>query len=296
MARLQRRRFSDPDEVRPIPHGTIDVVTLDDRIVGRMTYEPGWRWSVDVKPIAGTQSCQFHHFGVSTTGILRVEMQDGTELEIKPGDVFEIPPGHDAWVVGDEPWVSIDFEAMRGYARAQPSAGRRAVSTLLLTDIVDSTARAVALGPARWRELVSHHNELAERIIDRQEGRLVKTTGDGVIALFDSAERAVLAAAGMIDATRAIDLHIRAGIHTGEVEIGAGDVRGIAVHTAARISAMAEPDGILVSATVRDLTDGSDLEFEDYGLHVLKGLPGQRQLYRYVRPSGLRIRQPAGAQ
>src|SRR2546422_580710 len=97
MARLQRRRFADPDDVRTVPHGRIDVVELDDRVVGRMTYEPGWRWSVDVKPIAGTDSCQFHHFGVTLSGQLRAQMRDGTELEIGPGDVFEIRPVHEAW-------------------------------------------------------------------------------------------------------------------------------------------------------------------------------------------------------
>ena len=115
--RLQRRRFSEPADVRRFPHGQVDVVELDDVVVGRMTYQPGWRWSVDVKPIAGTEQCQYHHLGVTLDGRLRVQMPDGPELEIGPGDVFEIPPGHDAWVVGDSPWVSVDFEAMRTYGR-----------------------------------------------------------------------------------------------------------------------------------------------------------------------------------
>ena len=113
MARLQRKRFSEPVDVRRFPHGRVDIIELDDTVVGRMSYEPGWRWSVDVKPIATTESCQYHHVGVTLEGRLRVEMPDGTQLEIGPGDVFEIPPGHDAWVVGDTPWVSIDWEAMR---------------------------------------------------------------------------------------------------------------------------------------------------------------------------------------
>lgn len=294
MARLQKRRFTEPDEVRPIPNGQIDVVTLDDRVIGRMTYEPGWRWSKDVKPIAGTLSCQFHHVGVTLSGRLRVQMQDGVELEVGPGEVFEFPPGHDAWVIGDEPWVSVDFEAMRGYARSQPQAGRRAVATIMLTDIVDSTSRAVTEGVARWREIVSRHNELGERVIDAHRGRLVKTTGDGLLAVFDSAEAAVHAAIAFVEAVRPLDIRLRVGIHTGEVEQSAGDVRGIAVHAAARIAALAEPDAVVVSATVRDLTDGSDLVFEDYGLHELKGLPGQRQLYRHVSDLPVRAWRPAG--
>lgn len=295
MARLQRRRFSESDDVRVIPHGKIDVVALDDRVIGRMTYEPGWRWSVDVRPIAQTHLCQFHHVGVTMSGRLRVQMQDGVELEIGPSEVFEIPPGHDAWVVGDEPWVSIDFEAMRGYARAQGDAVRRVLSSILFTDIVDSTARAVAQGPARWREVVSRHNEIAERVIEAHDGRLIKTTGDGVIALFDSAERAIRAGSRFADAVRSLDIQIRAAVHTGEIELVAGDVRGVAVHVAARIMSLAPQDDVVVSATVHDIIDGTDLVFEDYGLHELKGLPGPRQLYRLIRQPGTRLRPPAAA-
>jgi class 3 adenylate cyclase len=280
MARMQRRRFTDPDEVRRFPHGQVEVVSLDDRVIGRMVYEPGWRWSVDVKPIAGTASCQFHHFGVTMSGLLRAQMADGTELELGPGDVFEIPPGHDAWVVGDEPWVSVDFEAMRSYARPTFDAGRRRLASILITDIVDSTAQAVAFGAGRWRELVGRHNELAERVIDGYAGQLIKTTGDGVIALFDSADRAVRAGLDVIAATSALEVRLRAGVNTGEVEVAAGDVRGLAVHTVARIAAAAGPGEVLVSSTVREVLDGSTLTFEDAGEHELKGLPGRRQLYR----------------
>ena len=259
-----------------------------------MTYEPGWRWSVDVKPMAGTDSCQFHHFGVTLSGRLRVQMRDGTELEIGAGDVFEIPPGHDAWVVGDEPWVSVDFEAMRAYGRAAPAGGRRTLFSVLMTDIVDSTAQAVARGPAAWSDIVRSHNELAEREIDRHDGRLVKTTGDGVIGLFDSAERAVRAGAALGDALSPLGIRVRAGVHSGEVEIAPGDVRGVAVHAAARIMALASPDDVWVSATVRELVDGTGLEFADRGLHELKGLPGPRQLYALVRPRRSRSRPLAG--
>ena len=284
MSRLQRRHFTEPDDVRLIPNGRIDVVELDDRVVGRMTYDPGWRWSVDVKPIAGTESCQFHHVGVTLSGRLRIQMRDGIELEVGPGDVFEIPPGHDAWVVGDVPWVSVDFEAMRGYGAAQPSGGRRMLHSILMTDIVDSTSQAVRFGPARWREVVGRHNELTERVVDRFEGHVVKTTGDGAIALFDSSERAIGAATALVEAMRPLGLRIRAGVHSGEVELSPGDVRGLAVHTTARIMALAQPDTVWVSATVRDLVDGTGIEFSDRGLKELKGIPGQRQLYELATP------------
>jgi class 3 adenylate cyclase len=278
--RLQRRRFSEPSDVRTIPHGRIDVVDLDDTVVGRMTYEPGWRWSIDVQPIAGTDTCQYHHLGVTLSGRLRAQMADGTELELGPGDVFEIPPGHDAWVIGDEPWVSVDFEAMRTYGRQGDARDERILATMVFTDIVDSTRSAREFGAARWRDLVGEHNRKASAAIDRHRGRLVKTTGDGVLAQFDGAERAVRGAAAIREAAHGLGLEIRAGVHTGEVELTADDVRGIAVHTAARIMAVAESGEILVSATVMDLLDGSGLTFEDAGIHELKGLHGARQLYR----------------
>lgn len=283
--RLQRRRFSEPSAVRTVPRGRVDVVELDDTVVGRMTYEPGWRWSVDVKPIAGTDSCQYHHLGVTLSGRLRVEMNDGTELEVGPGDVFEFPPGHDAWVIGDVPWVSVDFEAMRTYAKPKDATDERVLASLVITDIVDSTRQAAELGSARWRDLVSEHNRQAALAIDRQRGRLVKTTGDGILAQFDGAERAVRGAAAIREAVRALGLELRIGVHTGELQVTTDDVRGIAVHTAARIMSAAGPGEILVSATVMDLVDGSGLVFDEAGVHELKGLHGARQLYRLSRLS-----------
>jgi len=243
MARLQRKRFSEPVDVRRFPNGRVDVIELDDAVVGRMTYEPGWRWSVDVKPIAGTDACRYHHVGVTLEGRLRVQMPDGTELEIGPGDVFEIPPGHDAWVLGDTPWVSVDWEAMRTYGRGTGQPGGRVLGSILITDIVDSTA------------------------------------GDGVLALFDSTEGAIRAAVGIREAVQQLELQVRAGIHAGEVELLPDDVRGFAVHVAARIQDLAAPGEILVSGTSRDLLEGSDLTFEDRGSHELKGISGGRQVF-----------------
>jgi class 3 adenylate cyclase len=294
MARLQRRRFSESDDVQEIPRGRIDVVELDDRVIGRITYEPGWRWSIDMKPLAGTYRCQLHHVGVTTSGRLRIQMQDGAEMDLGPGDVFEIPPGHDAWVVGDEPWVAVDWEAMRAFGRSSDRP-RRVLSSILFTDIVGSTAKAVAHGPTRWRELVGRHNEIAERVIDRHGGRLVETTGDGLIAIFDSAEAAIRAGAMLGDALRPLDVAIRAAVQTGEIEAGVNHVRGVAVHAAARMMALAQPGDVIVSATVRDILDGSDVSLEDYGIHELKGLPGKRQLYRLTRRPGRQLPIPASA-
>jgi class 3 adenylate cyclase len=284
--RLQRRKFSETTDVRRFPHGHIDIVQMDDHVVGRMTYEPGWRWSADIKPISGGEACQFHHLGFSVSGRLRVQLPDGTELETGPDEVFEFPPGHDAWVVGDEPWVGIDFEAMRMYARPSETTAQRTLASIVITDIVDSTRLAVELGGDRWADLVAEHNRKASAAIDRYRGRLVKTTGDGVLAQFDGAERAVRAAVAIRDAAQSLGLAIRAGVHTGEVEVTPDDLRGVAVHTAARVMATAGADEILVSATVVDLVDGSGLVFEDAGTHELKGLAGKRQLFRLTGPAG----------
>jgi len=145
---------------------------------------------------------------------------------------------------------------------------------------VDSTALAAQHGETAWRQLVATHNERSERVVDRHHGRLVKTTGDGLLARFESAEQGVRAAALIRATVRTLGLDVRAGVHTGEVEVRATDVRGIAVHMAARIMGEAGPGEILVSATVRELVHGSALDFEDLGLHELKGIDGSRQLFR----------------
>ncbi len=276
---MQRKRFSEPNDVRTFPNGRVDVVLLDDLAVGRMTYEPGWRWSNDVKPIAGTESCQYHHRGVTLEGRLRAQMVDGTELEVGPGDIFEIPPGHDAWVVGDEPWVSVDFTAMGNFGRSAEQRGERILASVLVTDIVNSTATAETLGETRWRTLLRAHNEQVNFVLDRFSGRLIKTTGEGALGLFDGAERAVRAAQELHQVLMPVGLKLRAGINTGEVEEVPDDVRGVAVHIAARIMALAEPGETLVSHTTRDLLDGTDLEFVDRGTHELKGVSGARTLF-----------------
>jgi class 3 adenylate cyclase len=282
--RLQRQRFSDPIETRTFPNGHVDVVRLDDVIVGRMWFEPGWRWSNDIKPRAGTDRCMNHHLGVTLQGRLRVEMPDGTELEIGPGDVFEIPPGHDAWVVGDAAWVSVDFWAMRSYAKAARERAERVLATILFTDIVDSTATAERLGDVRWREALATHNERISRVLERFGGRLVQTTGDGVLAIFDGAERSVRAGRDLVGEASSLGLSIRVGIHTGEVEPVGGDIRGLAVHLAARVLGLAGPGEILVSATTHDLLFGTDLVFEDRGEHRLRGFAEPRRIYASVGP------------
>ena len=120
MAQVERKRFEQPDETRPFQgKGQVELVNIGDGMVGRATFQPGWKWSDHVKPIAGTESCQAAHVGYVVSGRQKVLMDDGTELEIGPGDVVSIPPGHDGWTIGDEPCVVLDFAGMSNYAEAE---------------------------------------------------------------------------------------------------------------------------------------------------------------------------------
>jgi class 3 adenylate cyclase len=277
--RLQRKSFSDPDQVRTFPLGRVDIVELDETAIGRFVCEPGWRWSEAVAPIVRTASCQNRHIGYAITGQLHVVMDDGTVLDIMPGDGYEIPSGHDAWVVGAERWDTVEFTSARIFAVAPDADDERTLATILFTDIVDSTATLGRLGDARWRRVLLEHNELLRGALDRYRGREVVTTGDGFLALFDGAARGVRCASAMTDAVRPLGIQIRTGLHTGEIKVVGGNARGVAVHAAARIAGLAGPSEVMVSGTTRDLLDGSGLRFEDRGEHELKGLDGPRRLF-----------------
>jgi pimeloyl-ACP methyl ester carboxylesterase len=161
----------------------------------------------------------------------------------------------------------------------EPQEINRMLATILFTDIVGSTERAAELGDRRWRALLDRHDAVVRAQLDRFRGRQVRSTGDGVFASFDGAARAVRAAAAVREALRPLDLQVRAGLHTGEVELRGGSPNGIAVHIAARVSELAGAGEVLVSQTVKDLTVGSGLTFESRGAHSLKGVPGEWQLY-----------------
>lgn len=282
MPRLQHRRFDDSDEVRRFPNGEIRLVTLGDFVFGEFLLQPGWRWSADVRPIAGTEHCQHHHVGYVVSGSIRVAMSDGATLEFAAGDAYEIPPGHDAWVVGDEMYHGLEFSGVRTFARSPFELGGGIVVTLLFTDIVGSTSKLAAVGDTRWRHLLAEHNSAMRTELDRHRGRELKTTGDGFLAAFDSAHRAVRCAQAMSAAAERGGLQLRAACHTGEVELVDGDVLGVAVHAAARILTLAGDGDVLVSWTTRDLLSGSDVRLESGGLHTLKGLEGEREVFRVI--------------
>jgi class 3 adenylate cyclase len=159
------------------------------------------------------------------------------------------------------------------------TATERMLATLLFTDIVGSTERAAALGDAAWHELKARHHVLVRRELARFRGREIDTAGDGFFVVFDTPARAVQCARAVRDAVRTLGLEIRAGLHFGEVETDGGGITGIAVHTGARVSAMAGAGQILVSRTVRDLVAGSGLRFTERGVHTLKGVPGEWPLF-----------------
>ncbi len=281
-----RKNLRKPDEVRAFSNGRLEIFNLGDTVVGRSVFEPGWRWSADVQPVAGTEWCEVHHQGVTISGRIRVVMSDGPEMELGPGDLFEIPVGHDAWVVGDEPWVSVDFAGRRYFATASSTGGTQAVATILFTDVVDSTSTAARMGDAAWRDLIAEHNVRARAQIDRFRGREIKTTGDGLLVVFDSPAAGVHAGAAIVEAISSLGVAIRVGLHSGQVELTGSDVRGIAVHTAARVMAAAVGGEVLVSRTTRDLAAGSGLVFEPRGSHSLKGLAEPVELFALARPPG----------
>lgn len=283
MPRIQAKPFSDPDELRATPNVRFKIVGLDEETVGHCSFQPGWRWSTEFGVQLGLASCPIRHLGYSMSGTVRVQMDDGEVLDIGPDTVFGIPPGHDHWVLGDEPWVAIEWGASgRALAEALREPAQRSLATVLFSDIVDSTARLDELGDSAWRELLGLHNARVRDRLNVFRGREVKTTGDGFLAVFDSATRAARCALAMTAAVRDLGVEIRVGLHTGEVETIGQDVRGIAVHVAARLLAVAGPSEVVVSSTTRELLEGSMLSLEDMGSHELKGLSGERRLYRLL--------------
>jgi class 3 adenylate cyclase len=190
----------------------------------------------------------------------------------------EIPGDDHLPFLGDSEAITAEIEEFLTGARPQPTSDR-VLATVLFTDIVSSTARASELGDRRWRELLDRHDETVRRHLAQFRGREVNTTGDGFVATFDGPARAVECARAIRDTARQLNLEVRAGVHTGEIEIRGPDIGGIAVHIAARVATLAEPAAVWVSRTVTDLVAGSGLRFTDRGNHQLKGVPETWQLY-----------------
>jgi class 3 adenylate cyclase len=199
-----------------------------------------------------------------------------------PGAKLVELPGRDAlpWI-GEADAVLDEIEIFLTGERRAPEPDRR-VTTVLFTDVVDSTATAASMGHQAWREVQAAHDRIVRDELDRARGREVKTMGDGFLATFDGPARAIACAVALAERTREIGIAVRAGVHTGEIEIVGDDVAGLGVAIGARVATAAGPSEVWVSQTVKDLVAGSGLAFEDAGEHELKGVPDRWRLYRVV--------------
>jgi class 3 adenylate cyclase len=269
-------------------------VANDDRIVRwysrllRQSASPGteaaysrWMAAVDLRGMLS--AIHIPTLVLHRTGDQEIPIEGGRDLADRiAGARFVELPGIDSF-----PWAG-DQEALLAEVAVFATGSRpteeahRVLATVLFTDIVGSTERAAELGDARWKELLAAHDAKAKAEIDRFRGRYVNTTGDGLLATFDGPARAVRCAEAILEAVGPLGFEVRAGCHTGEIELEGEHVRGIAVHIGARVEALAGPGEVLVSSTVKDLVAGSGLVFEDAGEHELKGVPDAWRLYRVI--------------
>jgi class 3 adenylate cyclase/pimeloyl-ACP methyl ester carboxylesterase len=214
--------------------------------------------------------------------VLSVESSRFAASQIPGARLVELPGNDHFWFSGDANQMLDEIEAF--VTGVRPAAQiDRVLATILFTDIVGSTESAARLGDRAWRQLLARHYDITREEIERHRGKLAETTGDGVKATFDGPARAVRGAQSIIERVASLGIEIRAGVHTGEVELRAGDYGGIAVHIAARVCARAGPSEVLVSSTVKDLVVGSGLRFEDRGSHTLKGVPDEWRLFALAR-------------
>jgi class 3 adenylate cyclase len=252
----------------------------------RQSSSPGgllaaWRWvrEVDVRPVLETIQCptlvlhrkqdvmvavvHARYLADHIPGAELVEL-DGMEHGVQWGDYRSILEHVESFLTGRAP---------------APRPVERVLATVLFTDIVDSTSRASALGDAAWRQLLDRHDRLCQDLVSRFGGRLVKGTGDGLLATFDAPGRCLACASALRGALTQAGIEIRAGAHTGEIERRGEDIGGVGVHIAARVQALAGPGQIVASRTVKDLVTGSGLHFLDGGTHRLKGVPDEWQVF-----------------
>lgn len=276
------KNFDSPDESIRLPGAEEDIVYVGDEMVARVVQHPGWRWSSDMRAIAGGRWCETHHVGVMLSGHQGALLRDGTVLEFGPGDVYDIPAGHDGYTVGDEPCVMIEWSGPRTWAGRSARFVDRSLMALLMTDVVDSTGVIASMGDAAWQAQMSTFVARARSELELHRGIERDLAGDGLLATFDAPARALRCASALRTVAQNLGLHVRSGVHVGEVEVAGDRVRGLAVHEAARVMSEAGADEILVSQTTRDLAEASGLAFEDRGTRALKGLPGERRLHALV--------------
>jgi class 3 adenylate cyclase len=199
--------------------------------------------------------------------------------EISGARFVELPGNdHHIWA-GDQEAILVEIERFLSEVRGEQADLDRVLATVLFTDIVDSTSQAATMGDRRWRVVRERHDQIVRAQLARYRGREIKTMGDGFLATFDGPARGVRCAQAIVEVVQEQGIEIRAGLHTGEVELEGDDVAGIAVAIGARLGALARPSEILVSSTVKDLVAGSGIGFDDRGVHELKGVPGNWNLF-----------------
>jgi class 3 adenylate cyclase/predicted esterase len=253
--------------------------------VERMTTTPAgllaaWRWirEMDLRPVLDSIQCPT--LVIHRTGDRLVPVAYGRDLakRIRGARLLESDgDAHPPWQGDTEPEMRIVEQFLTG-RRAPAKASERVLSTVLFTDIVDSTASAAALGDRAWRELLDRHDEICQGAVLDCGGRIVKSTGDGLLATFDAPLRGLRCADTLRCSLADAGIVIRAGVHTGEIELRGNDVAGIGVHIAARVAGLAGSGELLVSRTVKDLVAGSDYAFASRGTHILKGVPEEWEL------------------
>jgi pimeloyl-ACP methyl ester carboxylesterase len=235
---------------------------------------------IDVRPIL--PSVQVSTLVLHRRADARVPIEAGRDLaaRIPNARFIEYPGGDHAYWTGDTEALLGDIEEfVTGHRDSSSTELERVLATVLFTDIVDSTRSAAAMGDQAWRRSLDSHDQLAKQMIEKHRGILVKNTGDGILATFDGPGRAVRCALAFGTAAQQIGLPLRAGLHTGEIEIRGSDIGGIAVHAAARVMAQSQSSEVLVSRVVTDLVAGAGLKFAERGSHELKGLPGRWDLF-----------------
>jgi class 3 adenylate cyclase len=228
-------------------------------------YRNGTQW--DVRPALSAISAPtlvLHHSG---NRYMRANNGQYIAEHVQGAKYIELAGADCLFFAGDQDAALGEIEAFLTGTRSAPEHDR-VLATVLFTDIVSSTQRATELGDSRWHDLIDTHDRIAADEVSRFRGKVIKNTGDGILATFDGP-------------ARAIRIELRAGLHAGEVELRGDDIGGVAVHTAARVMGKASPGEVLVSNTVKDLVVGSGIEFLDRGEHELRGLEGQRQLFAH---------------
>jgi len=235
---------------------------------------------IDIRPVLSSVRVPTLVLHRRTDAQVPIELGRSLAAQIPDAKFIEYPDGDHAFWAGDAEALLGDIEEfITGHRDGSSSELERVLATVLFTDIVDSTRSAAAMGDQAWRRSLDSHDQLAKQMIDKHRGTLVKNTGDGILATFDGPGRAVRCALAFSTAARQIGLPLRAGLHTGEIEIRGQDVGGIAVHAAARVMAQSQASEVLVSRVVTDLVAGAGLRFTERGSYELKGIPGRWDLF-----------------